>query len=429
MGYLVHFQTGIKVVSWGLLVLAIQVQTAAAVMSTEILPVGVRALALVYANAPLVDSSLDSAGRVQSLAHPLNRSVTLDDLEAAEPRLKVLRKVLNAYAPGMNLGENVLVSNFYSDVRVEEKRYVLGLLWGITPYLSAGFILPYIDREMAASFHSETVNNARHIRDIVGVATPQVADALQQIEDMRFDTSFYEQKLFAENGYKFPRSHRVKGLGDLELEARAKYFEGDLVNLGLRGNLKLPTASHKADISNLLDRDFGDRTVAVRLGSVHTVKLISNRLNFQSGVFGTWRAPNKLTVGVPRSPQDALANLNDPYQVEEVERQLGAQLDVDAGFNLDFYRGAVSVFSSYVYTAKEMDRYEGRRSLDYGRLSAGTDSESHVIESGVELSSVPLFLAKTWPVPAKLMLSWVQPIGGRNSLNAKYGRLDAILFF
>lgn len=429
MGYLVHFHTGIKVVACGLILLGTQVAPSYAIMSTEVLPSGVRALAFVFANAPRVDSTLDPAGRLQSLAQPLNRSVTLDDLEAAEPRLKVLRKVLNGYAPELNLGEKVLVSNFYSDVRVEEKRYVLGLLWGITPSISAGFILPYIDRSIVASFHSETTNNASEIRDIIGAATPQVADALQQIESMKFDTAFYEQKLFAENGYRFPRNHRVKGLGDLEIEARAKYFEGEVLNLGLRANIKLPTASHKADISNLLDRDFGDRTVAVRLGSVHTLKLVPNRLSFQSGVFGTWRAPNRQTVAVPRNPGDALANLNDPYQVEELDRQLGAQLDVDAGFNLDFFRGTVSLFSSYVYTVKSKDKYQGRRELDYKRLASGTDSESQVIESGVELSSVPLFLAKSWPVPAKLMATWVQPVGGKNSLNARYGRLDAILFF
>ncbi len=425
--YLLHFTAGSKAAS--LLLALCMAQPAWAIMSTEVLPKGVRALGLVYANAPKVDSNLNSNGSLESLARPLNRSVTMNDLELAEPRLKTLRKILNAYSPEMAMGENVVLSNLYSDISVNEKRYVTGLLWGITPYFSAGVIVPYIDRQMTASFSANTVNNAARIREMVGALTPQVSDALTQIEDMKFDTSFYEQKLFTENGYQVPKSFRTKGLGDMELEARAKYFEGDLFNFGLRGNVKLPTAAHKADITNLIDRDFGDRTISVRVGSVHTLKLVRDRFSFQSGIFGTWRKPTKQTMAIPRQPSDALANLNDPYQVEEIRKELGPQLDLDAGFNLDFYRGAVSLFSSYVYSIKKADVYSGKRQLDYARLGAGTKSESQALESGLELSSVPLFLAKKWPLPAKLVATWVQPVGGKNNLFARYGRLDAILFF
>lgn len=426
--YLLHFRRGIKAVAVCAAFL-VTTSNAWAILSTEVLPKGVRALGLVYANAPKVDSNLNSGGRLESLARPLNRSVTIDDLEAAEPRLKTLRKILNNYSPELALGENIILSNLYSDVSVNEKRYVTGLLWGITPYISAGVIVPYIDREMTANFRADTVNNAARIRALVGNNTPQIPDGLKQIEDMRFDTAFFEQKLFKDNGYQPPRSFRAKGWGDMELEARAKYYEGDFLNLGLRSNLKLPTASHKADITNLLDRDFGDRTVAVRLGSVHTLKLVRNHFFFQSGVFGTWRKPTRQTVALPRNSGDALANLNDPYQVEEVRKELGPQLDVDAGFNLDLFRGAVSFFSSYVFSLKARDVYSGNRELDYERLSAGTKSLSEALESGLELSSVPLFLAKKWPLPAKLVATWVQPVGGKNNLYARYGRLDAILFF
>lgn len=388
-----------------------------------------RALALVYANAPKVDSNLNSIGHMESLARPLSRSVTLSDLESAEPRLKTLRKVLNGYSPELALGDKVLVSNLFSEISVTEKRYVTGLLWGITPYVSTGVIVPYIDRQMHASFGSQTQNNSGRIRDLVGAATPQVADALRQLEDMKFDTAFYEQKVFRDNGYQVPKSFRAKGLGDIELEARAKYFEDDSWNFGLRGNIKLPTAGHKADITNLLDRDFGDRTVAVRVGSVHTLKVVRDRLSLQSGIFGTWRKPTKQKLAVPRAPSDALANLNDPYQIDEVRKELGPQLDVDAGLNLDFFRGGISLFSSYVYSLKKADVYSGSRELDYARLGANTKSRSQALESGIELSSVPLFLANKWPLPAKLVATWVQPLGGKNNLYAQYGRLDAILFF
>ncbi len=399
-----------------------------AISSTETLPKGVRALAFVYANAPDVNASFTPSGTVESLSRPLNRSVTMDDLESSEPRLKTLRKALNDLSPQL-LGEQIVVSNLYSDVRVNEKRYVTGLMWGFSDTFMAGAIVPYIKRNVAATFEARTVNNAATLRTHLGPGMPEIADALEQIHNYQFDTSFYEQKIFRDNGYQPPRSYEVSGTGDVELEARWKYLQRSWGALGARMTVKTPTASHKADITNPLDRDFGERTWGAKVASVHTVQLVPYRLQLQSGLAGTWRAPVTQTLAVARSPEQTLPNLNDPEQVEAVKKELGSQIDADAGLNLELFRGAMSVFSSYQWTWKEADRYSGSRKLDYERLSKNTKIRGQTWEAGAELSSVGHFLRGKFPLPAKLVASYVQPISGKNSLYASYGRMDAILFF
>lgn len=399
-----------------------------AVTSTEVLPKGVRALGLVYVEAPRIDSTFNNNGNQESLARTVNRSVTMDDIQSAEPRLKTLRSILNSVSPE-NYGDKVVLSNLYSDVKVRERRYVTGLLYGISKNVSAGVIVPYIVREVQADFRVDTTNNAKAIENEIGNATPQVAAALDEIDQMKFDAAFYEERLFRANGYKPLAPYRATGLGDVQAEARVKYFESERLNLGFRSTLTLPTATHKADITNLLDRDFGDSTYAIRLGSLHSLSIFPDHFYFQSGIFGTYRAPTQQTLAVARTSADNLPNLNDPYQIESVDKKLGAQLDTDAGFNLDLWRGELSLFSSYLFSWKAEDEYKGNRGLDYGRIGSNTRVISHTVESGVEFSSVPLYLAKKSPVPGKLTFTWSQPVGGQNGTYSPYGRVDAILFF
>ncbi|MEO5668107.1 MAG: hypothetical protein ABIR96_08610, partial [Bdellovibrionota bacterium] len=56
-----------------------------AIVTTDVLPKGVRAGAFVWGRSGSVTNSFDSSGNLQSLARPLNRSVTLEDIAKSEP--------------------------------------------------------------------------------------------------------------------------------------------------------------------------------------------------------------------------------------------------------------------------------------------------------------------------------------------------------
>lgn len=401
--------------------------TAQAIVTSDVLPKGVRAGAFVWGRSNNVNASFDKTGELVSMAAPLNRSVTLDDLAEVEPRLKTLEKVLNGMS-AEQLGTSLFMSNFYSNIKVMEQRFVTGLLWGITDRVSLGFIVPLVHRRTQVSFDTQVVNNAQAIQARLG-HIPKVKEGLQEFIDANINHDTFVQELFLSKGYQAPASHEFKALGDIELESRYRYYQSEKLSLAVRGTVKLPTASHKADISNLTDKDVGEGVVAFKLGAIQSLSLLPYRLSVHGGVFGTYRMPGDRIVALPSDPQEPLANLNDPNQIENVRKYLGPSVNTDVGVMLDFWKGAVSLMGSYQYLLRAPDRYVGSRGLDYKRLEVGTGGHEHGVEFSFELSSVPLFLDQKALAPAKLSFSWYQPLAGKNMIYAPYGRVDVVLLF
>jgi len=413
------------------LLLLFTISPAFAITTTEALPAGVRALAFVYGQSPWVTSMLNTRGNLEWLAQPLNRSVTMSDLVKSQPRLAQLQSALNTIMPG-NPGDQLLVANLYADVAVREQQKVGALFWGLTDNLAVGLVIPQVERTYSGDFRAEVTNNAAAIRARIGDEMPQISDGLKEIENTRVDTDTFVNAIFTSRGYTHPHSFVARGLGDIETEVRYRSFQSPLVDLGLRFTVRAPTASHKPDITNLLDRELGEGAISLRGMSIHSLKIIPNRWWLHSSLTGTWRAPHRKTVALPRTDQGDipdLADLADPYQIENVHRQAGAQLDLEVGSEVDFLDSGLNFFASYLYSIKGSDRVWGDRSLDYGRLMNDTLSRTHAVEAGFELSAVPLYRAKIVPIPGKLIFTWHRPLMGQNATYASFGRLDAILFF
>lgn len=398
-----------------------------AITSTDSLPQGVRALAIVYGSTlGGVDSSLNREGNLESLVRPLNRSITLEDLAKQDPRLKQLQNVLNSFGP--SLGDTLLFANLYSDAQVNESHTVAALFWGLTNKISVGLIVPKIKRTTQIDFRADVSNGSAPLRTLLG-NTPQLAPGLQQLQDTAIDTATFEKAIFTSKGYSAPRSFEVEGLGDIEAEFRALYFESKKLDLAMRFTLRLPTASHEADLRNLFDRPFGDQSYGLRLGSLHSLKLIPDVLTFQSALFGMIHVPSRVTIAAPLDPSQDIADLNDPNQIEEVSRTLGAQVDLDTGLELTLLQGILTVTGSYQYMGKMQDSMMGSRGLDYQRLVKNTEGTAHSVEAGIQFSSVPLFTAKKAPIPGKIALLYHQTLAGQNVAYANSGRVDAVLFF
>jgi hypothetical protein len=398
-----------------------------ALVTTDVLPKGVRAGAFVWGRSAPVSASYDETGRMQSLVKPLNRSVTLDDLAAAEPDIKILENILNGMS-AEQIGSNLFLANLYSNVRVSEERFVTGLLWGLTDKWSVGAIVPVVKRSTQVSFTSDIVNNAKAIQQKIG-NIPGVSPGLQDFIDAGVDHNLFVQEVFLKNGYQAPQSSEFSALGDIELETRYRYFTSDKLNLALRGTVRLPTANHQPNLSNVFDRAAGEGVVAFKMGAIQSYSLIPYVLSFHGGAFGTYRLPGYKRVALPSDPEAPLANLNDPNQIENVRMKLGPSLNTDVGVMWDFWKGVVSLMGSYQYILRGADRYSGSQGLDYNRLSENTAGYEHGVEFSLELSSVPLFLADKALAPAKVAFSWYQPLAGKNMIYAPYGRLDVVMLF
>jgi len=398
-----------------------------AIVTSDVLPKGVRAGAFVWGRAGSVKSSFDEGGSLQSLARPLNRSVTIDDLAESAPDVKTLENILNNLGP-QGLGEQLFLTNLYSEVEVSEQRFVTGLLWGITDRLSLGVIVPIVTRHTDVSFDADITNNAKQLQNKLG-HIPQIREGLQEFIDADIDEKLFISTIFKDRGYIAPTMHEFTAVGDIELESRYRYYKGESLNMALRGGVKLPTANHETDIRNLFDREIGEGVYSMKLGAVQSYTLIPYRLSLHSAVFGTYRFAGTKKVALPREAAEPLADLNDPYQIENVEKQLGASMNSDLGIMLDFWKGGVSFMTSLQSLVKASDRYTGQRDLDYSRLNANTAGYEHGLEFSLEVSSVQLFLDKKALAPAKLSFSWYQPFAGKNMIYAPYGRVDVVLLF
>lgn len=401
-----------------------------ALVTAEVLPKGVRAGAFVIGQGS-VSHSLNEDGNRRSLVAPLNRSITLDDViegdQEVGPELETLRRVLN----GMNaeqLGSHLLISNAYSDLEVTERRYVTGLLWGITEQLSVGMIVPVINRRSNVNFRIDNTDNAQTVLNRVG-NIPLLREGVEEFIAAGIDEDLYVDRLFIQNGYERPSSSTFSALGDIEVESRMRYFQSTYFDAGMRFTTIFPTANHKVNLANLVDQPAGKEVFSFRLGSVNSFRAIPQVLSFHAGFFGTYNLPTNVLRALPKDPNAPLANLNDPEQIENVRLNRGASFKSDLGVMLDFYKGTASLMASYIYEVKAGDTVSGNNGLDYDRLMDGTNTSEHGMEFSFELSSVPSFMDDVALAPVKLSFTWYQPFKGRNVLYAPYGRIDAILLF
>jgi hypothetical protein len=396
--------------------------------SSDTPPQGVRAAGLVYGFARSVDSSLDEKGSRESLSAPMNRTVTIDDFAASEPRLNDLRAALNSIEPG--LGENLLHANLYGDVKVNQSHFVSGLLWGITDRVSMGLIIPVIQRQVKVKFHSEVTNNAAAIQSRLGNVPELSNRGLGELANRQIDDETFIDSVFLQNGYQRPKDFKATTLGDSEIESRYRYYNTKRMGLALRGRVQMPTTQHKPDVTNIVDKDMDEGNWALKAAAIEEFRLIPEHLDISTSLWGIWRAPHKRTMAFTRKDsRQSVPNLKDPYQIETVERQRGAQLDFNLGFNLAFFRQFLNFMGTYSYTMKQSDRIYGQRELDYSSWTSNTNTRMHGVEGGIELSTIGLYLKKKFPAPGRISFSWFQPVSGSNGYYAPYGRFDLVLLF
>ncbi len=397
-----------------------------ALVTTDALPKGVRAGAFVWGKG-VVSHSFNEEGKLRSLVEPLNRSVTLEDLAEAEPQIEDLKKILNGMS-AEQLGSQLFISNFYSKVEVTEQRYVPALLWGLTDNFSLGVLVPIIKRSVQSTFEVDSTSNAQALQNRLG-NMPQIKEGLQEFIDAGINKDLYINEVFTKNGYQAPGAYEFSSLGDIEVESRYRFIKRERFDFSVRANVKIPTANHEVDITNLLDQSAGQGVYSTRLGLIHSVRAIPHILSFHAGAFGTYYFPGLKRVALPKDPNEPLADLNDPAQIEDVRKKVGSAFLADLGVMLDIYKGGVSLMASYQYNVKAGDNYSGNKGLDYSRLNEGTNSSEHGVELSVEVSSIPLFLADKALAPAKLTFTWYHPLAGKNVIYAPYGRMDFVLLF
>lgn len=394
--------------------------------SPEPLPAGVRALAYVYGFGSGVDSRLNEAGELEYLSRPLNRSVTLEDMAEFEPDLLRLQNFLEGLEP--EWAENLLVANLYSELSIFESRKVSGVLYGISDRFSLGVLVPWIERDIAFDFRAEVQNNAAAIAQRVG-NNPQLQDGLNQLANYPLDESTFLESVFTSRGYQNPRSMTFQGWGDLEMEARYTYFVGERWNLGLRGGIVFPTGSYELDIANPLDQGLSDGVWAARVSHLSEFYFVPGRVSWSAKFGYKHRFASEQTRAYALNADEILPDLNDPNQIETVNKTIGAEFDAVSGFQWSLFKGYLNLMASYFYSQKSGDKIVGSRGLDYARETNGTDAMQHGVEASIEISTLKAFQRDDFFIPSKFMVSYVHPVAGRNTIYSPYWRFDSVVLF
>jgi hypothetical protein len=399
-----------------------------AISVTDTLPQNVRAFGWVFIGTTGIEEMFNSRSERESLSKPLTRDLRIGDLENKDPRLKALRSALNSYGP-YNFGDDLIDVSLTGDVQIHETRKVAAFLYGVTDRLTLGAFLPYIERDTEASFSVSSIKRTQQLRNALGQMPGALESAILELEGTSLDTAFFSKELFEKNGYKTPSNFQKTGFGDLELEARYRFYRSPRFDSAFRFTARFPTHTGEVELSNLLDRPLGQNNVSLRLGAYGDYRILPGLLSWNSSVSVMGHFNSKETRAIKLDPAQDLPNLNDPRQVELLTKSTGPDLKIESGFMVDFWKGIVNLSSTYVWEYHGKDAFQGRSSLDYGALSGGTEAETHAVDLALEFSTIPAYLDNNFPVPAKFVLSWYQPFYGRNVPLASYGRIDFVLLF
>lgn len=399
--------------------------------SAEVLPAGVRAMAFVFGQSSSINSQFSSSGSLVDLASPINQSVSISDLAAKEPRLDELRDALNTFGSG-EIGDQLLMLQLSGNVTVVERRYVPALLWGLSDRFSVGVIVPVIHRQVDAGFRSSLEQQFDAISAAVG-ATPTLAQALDDLKNHpNLSSAGIEKAIFTDLGYKVPGPIEKSALGDVEVESRFLTTNKNGLVHSLRMALRLPTGDGSQDLSQIVDRPLSRASWGLRLGTFQDVGLAriwGQALTLRTGASITYSLPRYRTLAFRKSPDENLPNLLDPNSIEDVLWGSGLESNVSLGLSQDLWNGVVSFSGSYVLDRKERDSIWGSRNLDYSSFTSATFATEQSVEWGLDFSTLPLFLAKTFDVPVRVSLFWVQPFTGRGGVYAPYGRADVVVLF
>jgi hypothetical protein len=392
--------------------------------TATVLPQNIFRVRAVGVVAQPVNQRLNSEGQAQGLMSPLERTLTTQDLAATSPALNELYTGLNSFESG--LGDSLMSVDFLPMAQMNARQAIMAAEYGVTSRLSLGIIVPTVSMDVKASFDARVSNQVSRIAERTrGVQV--LEDGLRQFEGQMPTSQFFVNEVFTKNGYDVPQDFSYTGLGDIELGAKYQYLKMDTVRGSVLGGLRMPTATHKARMENLLDRSTGDGQwdlafeVASEWDPIKPITLgLASRYTLQ--------LPNTERRALLRDGQSGLPNLNDPQTVREVRRNLGDVIDGEVSAKYTFL-SAWSLIGLYGVSYKAQDRYTGPEGYQISALEENTASSDSRYELGLNYSTIPAFARNAFPVPLEMKLSYNSLIAGTNTPRSAYARMDFIVYF
>lgn len=389
------------------------------------------------------DYQLNAFGRRQSLAHKLNRSISMRDLQKAMEQSKtpekrktskdlgMLRSELNTFGAGVgspNIGDNLYQADIYADARVEISQLVYALEYGFTSKVSFGIALPLQWYDIKARLRVENQNSFAHALNIVK-NTP-LENEIRRFAVEAQDSNTFKKSIFTDNGYQIPSDTRVFGIGDMEGGLKYRAFESEYVDSAMLFGFRLPTASHQKDFTNLLDQSTGDKQLDVAFQAGFDFKFTPNLIMLTALKY-TFQTPDtEHVVGQLRGSSLPIPDLNDPRSYDYAHRKLGNMWDFNTNLRYYMFQRRFAVVGAYIYQFKGADHYSGNNSfLDYDLLSANTQKQAHSAEFFLIYSTVADYFRQEKAIPWEASITYHHTLAGRNTPDLRYAYARVKFFF
>ncbi len=422
----------------------------------QVLPQSRSKMSVIYGSTAGITNLFNENGDSEPIAAPFNLSLNSESFRKLDSRVGDLVNWLNNNSSyrydetqretsnrGVVLSDNSQLpllgdalsrGNLGVEVEAHRSQYYLMYGRGLSEKISLAVVLPMIKQTVDIR-HSLTGNNtARDIYD--GFAASNVGAMTELVDTLKLLSSINTedfQKLLESKGYSRISNRNESAPGDLQIGTRfgyfpkrkieAGFFSGD-VGAAFQNTVTIPTGKLQPT-SELTGIDFGQGAWDTTLS--HATHYSPRRsFTLLHGIQYTYRLPSSRLKRVRSHAGDFIP---DASSEENLTMNLGDKFATTLGARYRFNE-VVSLDYSYEWAFKGKDVYTGSRSdSDYSYLSDGTDQRTEILTVMATFSTVPLFLSGRFAAPGDFILSWNQPIRGKNSMIAPFGTAELALYF
>lgn len=384
----------------------------------QTLPKGVRTFLIRNVKAD-VQSSYNKSKSESPYTYDINTSI--DSLKTLEnPLIQDALALLSAYPEAYNK-ISFGAHRFSANALVNVDAYGFG--YGITNKITAYVGIPIYQAEVRMKYKRTKGNSIQEVADILQQETDSdyaqtLGNIIEQIYDI--DGGVIQSALVNRYGYNELGSWHGSGLGDIETGVMYKLEENK--NYGSKATLGLILPTGKVDDPDTLqDIGFGDGQLDLFAeigGSYHlNKKTVLNSWLRYTYQFGTEK---KLRVV---NDDIGLSEETDTFY-EKLGNKLDFEINSEYAVN-DWFSLKPAIITSYTGEST----YESEHTAANRNLADNTESHSSSFKFTSLLSSVNLYKAGTFLLPAQFTFTYLHVLNGRNTPKVNRLELEFSMFF
>lgn len=404
--------------------------------TADIIPKSINRARVVYVQTGKISQTLNADSKLEGITASLNQGVTVNTLansgqSQSATDLQTLISTLNTLDPG--LGDSLGAANLFSDYSLQMQQFLLAYERGITKNINIGVRMPIVRKTIENEFRVESQVNGNEIKSILQNSGND--DLVASIDKFitntgGLSTAFFEEQIFTNKGYKTPANINQTDFGDMELGAKWQYFKNhrfiNSVTLGFR----VPFGS-TTPLDNPFNKGVGKGAWGVGLKMHQDMWIVTERFGLGSLLKVAYSLPDTRDRAVPKDEDDALPSLlASADQVHAVKRQRGLELEGELSAEALFFDKVFSVSTAFQYLSKTKDSFSGGpANLRVDLLAEDTDYYTTNGELGAQVSTIPLYFKKKFPVPMQVSVLYNSVLSGKNAPDVAYGRMDLKVYF